>query len=655
MDDINDIVGYYGSADLSYIYALNNVETFLNRYKDGEPTINQYISAYNLYKIIVEDDIRLPSWGKNFTVKIVTAIKKCKEDAFKYFAHIDNDNVLETMLNVSPLLKDNAFELLCKTRGRSNCLSGKIVDSLVRKRALPLDTILKNDEFVKKHATTIRKLIIDSPNAVQIILHNVMSNNKEHYYLGGVIDNSDVNQIIDRYMNLDIDEMHPGYLQIIANMSSAPYMIDTKLRLKASDLIDKINKRILAGHGNGFLYKTSIQIGLASIPNGRLFDCQLNGTSMNLSYSKEWFEAYLDFSTILNNFLFCGVIVDYLTGAITLANNNDDSLFGSLTPKRQDDYNQGFVSSQVNSCACMFVEFYYSFLAKRGIYIEDVVSWFFGEYLNVELGVKGFNISVPNHSDTNRNKCTIMFSAIESVMHQWAALDKDSMEVIKSVADLQYAKPFDVQSLSGKKYVSLNQACATYVDIDRILHSSQSTAYIILSGAFFRENPECKKRSNLYDLLTVYPISCEWIGKNVQSVERYLVPLYENDLINNNNDIIKLSEKAKIIHTIHRDGSAQCSKFDDCAKGIVEGMLHNGELLPSELLFSDRERKWFYYYFSKETSDSLELRNKYVHGRNVNMTEEEHDKNYCMALVMMIAIIIKINDDIISYLDSDGQ
>lgn len=63
-------------------------------------------------------------------------------------------------------------------------------------------------------------------------------------------------------------------------------------------------------------------------------------------------------------------------------------------------------------------------------------------------------------------------------------------------------------------------------------------------------------------------------------------------------------------------------------------------------LFTIEERKYLNYYLNKkEFSNGLDLRNKYLHGTNSNLQEEQKNDLYIL-LKILILVIYKIKDDL---------
>ena len=79
---------------------------------------------------------------------------------------------------------------------------------------------------------------------------------------------------------------------------------------------------------------------------------------------------------------------------------------------------------------------------------------------------------------------------------------------------------------------------------------------------------------------------------------------------------------------------------------IVE-MVARGWFACADTLLSQAEASYFNYCLNQvEFSNGPDLRNKYIHGSNVEASDEaEHFQTYITSLKLLIALVIKINDD----------
>jgi len=83
------------------------------------------------------------------------------------------------------------------------------------------------------------------------------------------------------------------------------------------------------------------------------------------------------------------------------------------------------------------------------------------------------------------------------------------------------------------------------------------------------------------------------------------------------------------------------------ARTYIDDMVSKGWLVRRESLLTDPEGSYFNYYLNQaEFDNGPDLRNKYLHGSQADADDEEqHFRTYITVLKLLIALVIKINDD----------
>ena len=77
-------------------------------------------------------------------------------------------------------------------------------------------------------------------------------------------------------------------------------------------------------------------------------------------------------------------------------------------------------------------------------------------------------------------------------------------------------------------------------------------------------------------------------------------------------------------------------------------MYSEGIIYFENTLFSKPEQNYFNYHLNKsEFSNSMDLRNKYLHGTQANPEEvETHERVYHIYLKLLVLALLKIDDDL---------
>ncbi|WP_324276872.1 hypothetical protein [Blastococcus brunescens] len=83
------------------------------------------------------------------------------------------------------------------------------------------------------------------------------------------------------------------------------------------------------------------------------------------------------------------------------------------------------------------------------------------------------------------------------------------------------------------------------------------------------------------------------------------------------------------------------------ARALIDAMVAKGWLVRRSTLLTDAEASYFNYSLNQsEFSNGPDLRNRYLHGSHMDASDEdEHFRTYVTALKLLIALVIKINDD----------
>jgi hypothetical protein len=82
-------------------------------------------------------------------------------------------------------------------------------------------------------------------------------------------------------------------------------------------------------------------------------------------------------------------------------------------------------------------------------------------------------------------------------------------------------------------------------------------------------------------------------------------------------------------------------------RASIDEMVAKGWLMRRESLLTEPEASYFNYCLNQtEFSNGPDLRNKYLHGSQADADDEDaHFRTYITALKLLIALVIKINDD----------
>ena len=112
---------------------------------------------------------------------------------------------------------------------------------------------------------------------------------------------------------------------------------------------------------------------------------------------------------------------------------------------------------------------------------------------------------------------------------------------------------------------------------------------------------------------------------------------------------IKNQELVFVIGKLHYEDVLSFWHYSPEIRKEILNMVQKGIVKFDNTLFTIEERKYLNYYLNKkEFSNSLDLRNKYLHATN-SSSEDEQQNDYLRLLKLIILVIYKIKDDLILY------
>lgn len=92
--------------------------------------------------------------------------------------------------------------------------------------------------------------------------------------------------------------------------------------------------------------------------------------------------------------------------------------------------------------------------------------------------------------------------------------------------------------------------------------------------------------------------------------------------------------------------------YGEREREYIDTLVEKGYCLTENGLLSSVEIDFLNYILNnKSFNNSISLRNKYMHGKTCGLEDNEHKRNYYTALMVLIIITLKINDDLCLYWD----
>lgn len=633
-------VKFYSASDWSCGYNLEKLYEVLNNYDDKKEDydINEIIEFYNMTKFI-ENECFLVKWSEKERKQIKNGLPKLKATIGKFCANINNTNFIDLFNNIDKenFYQEDFFELIEKYNVYVR-IDNEQIEELLENNFL-LNIILKNKKIVNKYGETIKKKFLENPENATILLDKYEIDEREReIYLPKELSKEDEEDLIVKYINSENANLN--YLRVIENIQSSKdgLIISDKTRLLTKRTIKKQTDEFFKNN-QGMKTETLVQFCHKKQEDVVKFEC--DGKDIKCSYDLNWIKENTDYPTLLNNFIYLFFYTDMQMRISLTSKKRDLGIFERhIFINSKKAYKKGVAFDRMALLSDLQMMGYYERLKEIDIRLEEIIEWFFKEYLKDEFNIKDFRISMPSKESTTLEKCRTVLSEMDHILKEYQLIVEDGKidhELIEISSNPISFK--DIKSLVNHKYIYENSD--EFKRVEHCFFSDQCMLHYIK-----RIN---KTYKSFYDLINSEKIK----RKDYKNyAEREIEFLLNGKYIKEDEQgylIINKVETIKIFKDLHDNEVINYWKYSDIMRKEIDKLIANEILICLDSLLSKPEIDYYNYYLNKsEFNNGMDLRNKYIHGTQPSSddAEKEHKYNYMIFLKLFILLIIKINDEL---------
>lgn len=611
------------SLEIFYERAKNLVDSFDENREYSD--INIILELYNAYRII-----RSPGIKKEYSDPYVAKSNKIMKKVAKFFSTITNDNIMNIYLGISYNYVDS-FWFLMNNLKVYECISENVFQDILENQDTNLYTILKQKKIVKYFDKSIANYMRNTIESARILVSKYLEREDQataRIEIPPSLLPSEYELIFQKY----IESEHPnvGVLQLIAaSQTSVECPISDMLRLSAKQKAD-----ILFNNGQLNIMDFSYDVEIDFRDNELVKEYKKTDQfGFKITYDIKWINDNIDYPTLLNNFIYLFEYTDIHFRCKLISFQNQMGIFERfLGTKGKKEYETGIAFHMMDKKTSAEMKLYESLLFGYNIRIEDLIKWFFVDYLKDEFFADGFSINIPSSNSTPLEKSRSLLSEMDGILKQYTLytkyhkIDRSLLEISSNPVIFS-----ELPSLIESKYAYLNSD-----DLKKEMHLLFSDQCML---NYIHEKQLSEK--NFFDLVRKYKIHIsdypEWAQGDIQWLQG------RGDITIDKQGFIRLRKSRVILLKDLNDNEVICTSYWN--KDIIEQLISSGDIRYGSSLFSEPEQKYFNYMLNKsEFSNGLDLRNKYIHGSNT-LDEQQHEMDYLIILKLMIIVIIKINEE----------
>ncbi|TVT27748.1 hypothetical protein FO441_08555 [Salinicoccus cyprini] len=632
-------IKFYPVNDLLCGYNLNNSEQVLKPYANGEEIsdINVAIEIFNIKKYF-DAEIFLSKWSSEKVECLKAQVQEAFGQVAKFIKLITQDNLAFLYESLEKQYEDDFWYLINKFKVYKN-INDEYFRSFLNHSGIKLLHLLRNRDITRYYGNIIKEFMVKKDStAVLLLKHYELEDEGQNkqLHLPDQLSNEDKEEILVKY--IDNENANLNYLKLIANIQSNKNEIEInpKTRLKAKRKVQIIEE-------NFFQEKPSMAIKMSvsflNFSDKEIFNSVVEDGSMSIAYNRKWILENDDYATILNNFIYLFEYVDTQMRIMLVNSEETMSVFERLVHSNSKKaYKKGLGFEQINAISSMQLSGYYNLLLSENIRLEDVVEWFFKDYLSSEFNIKNFQITMPSENSTILEKCTNIMPTLESVLKQFTLLVKDG-EIDFELLDIQSEQLMykNIPSLVENKYVygigeEFEQVTFLLFSDQSLLsyHKKQKREYDSYSDLMSYENFKRDDYSD-YELTAI-----DWL------IEHGYLEVDQEEYINMKNSLL-----INILKNLYYKKVISYWKYNLENRKIIDELCKRDIVKFESSLLTKPEQDYINYFLNKsQFNNGFDLRNKYIHTQPYSMQSEKiHHQNYTIFLKIFILIVIKINDD----------
>lgn len=635
-----DRVKFYSIDDMSVV---PNLEKSFLVIKDLDVSktnfsINDIFEFFNITKF-VKSGLYLTSWTDEERKLFVSKSKFLKGIICKFYNEKIIKNFSTSFVKVEFEYKKDFLEILVQYNFYSE-ISEKQFETFLSNCHPYLGYLLELKPLVKKFDIQLRKYFLSDPINTELLLNHFEVHNHlrtYYYYIPNSLNSNDKEKLIEKY--IDHPNANINYLSIIEKIQDNKDMlcIDDMIRLKAKKKIENIYNKT---GKKCFLLNRDLRVSFRKQKKKKIFKKTSNG--IELTYSIDWLKENKDYASLLANFIELFEFVDIQMRVTLVSKFHEQGVlerFGDLRSKNA--YVTGLVFQNKNNLSDMQFQVYYKQLVSLDVRLEDIIEWFFHDYVPTAFNIEHFKFNKPSQNSTYFEKCRSILPEIDSILKQYGQIVRYK-EINQELLQIS-SKPLlfkDCLSLIETKYIYRNVDNDYIKIVFNYLFSDQcSLTYV--------EGIK-KKYLRFWELIFNEKIS---ISDYPEYLQKDITWLLNNGILIESDNTLEFFDSKRIL--IYRDlfynGFLNYWKYPHDFQEEINIMLDENLLVKTSTLFAQPEQDYFNYHLNKSSfNNSLDLRNSYLHGTQTQQSKDDpiHQDNYMLFLKLLILIILKINDEL---------
>lgn len=641
--DLNKVV-FYSKEDMAGGHQLQKGEHILRSdIKSNYSDINDVFELYNIKKYI-DNELYLKSWTNDDITNFKQKATEFGKVIGQFMATINDSNVVNLYENT---LQDyvHSFWELVNNQSVFKRISKPIFSNILSNEPHIIYEILTHKNIVDHYDKEIRLFLLTYSQSAEILLSVYEVNDdfqKKQKFIPKSLSVDDKETILSNY--LDSNDVNYNYIGLIQNVRNRnDFKVSDKTRLKAKRLHKSETEKFFA-ENNGMKYGVSVSFPekTSKVKDGVIDENFI----INYTYSLDFIKQNRDPYSLFQNFKFLFEYIDLQHRINLVSKKNKMGVFEKIMGVHsQNEYRGGTEFNLMEMTSHLQIVAYNKVLSDLGILLENVLHQVFTSSFQEKFGfANNASFSIPT-AISYFEKVRLLAPEFESVLKQFKLFVEDGnidFELLQISSNPTAIK--DIPSLNKSKYLYFNEENKEMVGCINLFFSDQTLLAFVEP---FKE----KRYHTFFDLLANEEVKYSSYEEHQKPQLNYLI---DKGLINiDSNDFIQITNPARVIilKDLYLNEVASFYRYSFELRQEAQQMEVEKIIFFDSTLFSKPEQDYFNYFLNKsEFTNSLDLRNSYLHGTQAKPDEiQKHEYAYFTYLKLLTLTFLKIEDDLIIY------
>lgn len=631
-------VRFYGPNDLAAGFHAPRVAEIAAQFDPNRMPSN-VIDVLELHSVAqyLEHGLLPSSCAAAERAQLTSLAPRIRTAVARFFASINESNFAVVIRGVDFEYHEDLLDLLGANKVFERTGAAVALPAL-KADGVHLGSMLRNKSFVRSYGPDVREELIATPRAAEYLIRKYLEKDaRGAVHLPESFTAADARSLLQGY--LDDDDANLNYVRLISTARDNRFAgIDAKLRLSAKRRSEELGRKLFE-QNEGF--KTGCDLRISDDQDEPvLFEVDSSqGSVWRYSYSRDWLEATTDYASILNNFQHLFEFTDD-RGLLTFPAFQAD--FGVMERVMgltgSGEYKTGVHFRNIDSRSLLQTLMYMQFLESQGIELEQVIKWFFESYLVDEFGIANFSFASSDAGTPYLQRVRHLFAEMEGVLNQFSLfvehreLDRDLLTMGSD--QIRYK---EVPSLLDGKYLYASESDEMRGVLHTLFSDPSSLNYI----------DEGVQDTSAVRLLLRHQLAYDDFHPHQKRIIDHLIRV---GVLENSGERIRFvsNEQLVVLASLFKTEAVAYFRLSGAGRSEADKLVARGWAFRRSSLLTVPEGDYFNYFLNRVGfSNGPNLRNAYLHGsQQGNDSEDVHFNTFVIAMRLLIALVIKINDDV---------